>query len=224
MGKPALELLQKMNDDAEQLVPHSEGAKWDKARAEMRRDKMLILLANIIPQINPDTCLNENQVVALQEDLEHAARSPREVIPEMSHRLITLINSYRFDCENCLNEDCEMRDPDVPLERVVASAKNEEVAMTSNVHDFLEGRVGVESLSIEFEPFFSDNSEDVGRHLDFSVRTSNLLRENGIFTFGDLKNWTRADLKAIKGLGRKSLKDIEEVLSALGVTLKRKRG
>lgn len=55
--------------------------------------------------------------------------------------------------------------------------------------------------------------------LDFSVRTSNCLRREGISTVGELVQRTETDLMAIRNFGRKSLVEVKDKLASLELTL-----
>lgn len=55
--------------------------------------------------------------------------------------------------------------------------------------------------------------------LEFSVRTSNCLHGAGIKTIGDLVGRTEAELRAIKHLGVRSLREIKQVLGNLDLRL-----
>lgn len=55
--------------------------------------------------------------------------------------------------------------------------------------------------------------------LELSVRTSNTLRSYGIFGVYDLVRRKPHELLRLKGLGRKSLTELEEVMEPLGVEL-----
>jgi DNA-directed RNA polymerase subunit alpha len=55
--------------------------------------------------------------------------------------------------------------------------------------------------------------------LDFSVRTANCLRREGITTVGELVERTDADLMAIRNFGRKSLQEIKEKLASMDLAL-----
>jgi DNA-directed RNA polymerase subunit alpha len=56
--------------------------------------------------------------------------------------------------------------------------------------------------------------------LDFSVRTYNCLKKANILTVGELAQISEADLMNIRNLGRKSLTEVKEKLSQLGLALK----
>ncbi|MFB3881316.1 MAG: DNA-directed RNA polymerase subunit alpha [Armatimonadota bacterium] len=60
--------------------------------------------------------------------------------------------------------------------------------------------------------------------LDFSVRTSNCLRREGIGTVGELVQRTESDLMAIRNFGRKSLVEVKEKLATMGLTLRSESG
>ena len=52
-----------------------------------------------------------------------------------------------------------------------------------------------------------------------SVRTSNALRREGIYTIGDLAQRTRRSLQDIRNFGKKSLEECSEVLASYGLRL-----
>jgi DNA-directed RNA polymerase subunit alpha len=55
--------------------------------------------------------------------------------------------------------------------------------------------------------------------LDFSVRTSNCLRREGITTVGELIRRSENDLMAIRNFGRKSLVEVKDKLASMDLTL-----
>lgn len=56
--------------------------------------------------------------------------------------------------------------------------------------------------------------------LELSVRSHNCLKRAGITTVGELTQKTRSELLKIRNLGRKSFKEIEQVLEQKGLSLK----
>jgi DNA-directed RNA polymerase subunit alpha len=60
--------------------------------------------------------------------------------------------------------------------------------------------------------------------LDFSVRTSNCLRREGIGTVGELIQRTESDLMAIRNFGRKSLVEVREKLATMNLALTSESG
>ena len=56
--------------------------------------------------------------------------------------------------------------------------------------------------------------------LDFSVRTYNCLKKANILTILELVQYTEADLMQIRNFGRKSLTEVREKLTQLGLSLK----
>jgi len=56
--------------------------------------------------------------------------------------------------------------------------------------------------------------------LDFSVRTYNCLKKANILTVGELTQITESDLMNIRNFGRKSLTEVKDKLSQLGLALK----
>jgi DNA-directed RNA polymerase subunit alpha len=55
--------------------------------------------------------------------------------------------------------------------------------------------------------------------LDFSVRTMNCLRREGIATVGELIQRTESDLMAIRNFGRKSLQEVKDKCAGMGLEL-----
>jgi len=55
--------------------------------------------------------------------------------------------------------------------------------------------------------------------LDFSVRTYNCLKKANILTIGDLLQISESDLMQIRNFGKKSLTEVKEKLSALGLMI-----
>jgi DNA-directed RNA polymerase subunit alpha len=55
--------------------------------------------------------------------------------------------------------------------------------------------------------------------LDFSVRTFNCLRREGVSNIGELIQKTPADLLAIRNFGKKSLSEVQEKLQSMGLSL-----
>jgi DNA-directed RNA polymerase alpha subunit len=56
--------------------------------------------------------------------------------------------------------------------------------------------------------------------LEFTVRTDNCLKAEGIYTVGDLAGTTKGDLLKCPNLGRKSLREIKDALTVLGLEMK----
>jgi len=56
--------------------------------------------------------------------------------------------------------------------------------------------------------------------LDFSVRTMNCLRREGISTVGELAERTESDLMAIRNFGRKSLQEVKDKLATMDLKLR----
>ena len=57
-------------------------------------------------------------------------------------------------------------------------------------------------------------------NIPFTVRAYNCLRAEGIETIGDLLKYSERDLCRIPNMGRKSIKDIKEVLTSMNLVLK----
>ncbi len=76
---------------------------------------------------------------------------------------------------------------------------------------------------------FGQEGSDFERHapdarieeLDFSVRTYNCLKKANVLTINELVQMSEADLMAIRNFGKKSLTEVREKLSQLGLGLKK---
>ncbi len=73
----------------------------------------------------------------------------------------------------------------------------------------------VEEKESESAEILNQTLEEAG----LSGRALKILQENGIETVADLVKLTKKELSSIKGLGKKSLSDIEKFLSSLGLEL-----
>ncbi|MCL6594508.1 MAG: DNA-directed RNA polymerase subunit alpha, partial [Alicyclobacillus sp.] len=56
--------------------------------------------------------------------------------------------------------------------------------------------------------------------LDLSVRSYNCLKRAGINTVGELCSRTEEEMMKVRNLGRKSLEEVVEKLTALGLSLR----
>jgi DNA-directed RNA polymerase subunit alpha len=56
--------------------------------------------------------------------------------------------------------------------------------------------------------------------LDFSVRSYNCLKREGVHTVGDLIQRTEQDLLDIRNFGQKSIEEVKEKLAELGLSLR----
>jgi hypothetical protein len=65
-------------------------------------------------RVNDDVCITEDQQKVFVEDVKRLAESGAEDDIGALQRFVTLINSYRFECVNCLAGNCPKRDPDFP--------------------------------------------------------------------------------------------------------------
>ncbi len=89
--------------------------------------------------------------------------------------------------------------------------------------DFAGGR-GLEAY--EGDMLYGEESEVRApdariEELDFSVRTYNCLKKANILTIGELVQISEADLMGIRNFGRKSLNEVKEKLTQLGLSLKK---
>jgi len=61
-------------------------------------------------RVNDDVCITKEQEKFFVEDLKHLADSGAERNISALQNFVTMINSYRFECQNCLNRPCKKRD------------------------------------------------------------------------------------------------------------------
>ncbi|MCL6623182.1 MAG: hypothetical protein K6T17_01020, partial [Fimbriimonadales bacterium] len=70
-------------------------------------------------------------------------------------------------------------------------------------------------------PIELENVPDIRiEEMDFTQRTLNSLKRADVFTLRDLLRRTKADLKEIRGLGQKSLNEVEAKLREMGYELR----
>ena len=71
----------------------------------------------------------------------------------------------------------------------------------------------------EEEPKFNENLYRTVDELELSVRSANCLQNANIKFIGDLVQKTEAEMLKTKNFGRKSLKEIKEILAEMGLSL-----
>ncbi|MBQ9394362.1 MAG: DNA-directed RNA polymerase subunit alpha [Proteobacteria bacterium] len=105
-----------------------------------------------------------------------------------------------------------------PEDAVAFAAKilKEQVSIFINFDE--EGILEVkEEVSEETESY--ENLDRAVGELELSVRSANCLQNANIRYIGELVQRTEADMLKTKNFGRKSLKEIKEILSKMGLTL-----
>ncbi|MBA2662503.1 MAG: DNA-directed RNA polymerase subunit alpha [Bradymonadaceae bacterium] len=104
-----------------------------------------------------------------------------------------------------------------PEDAVAFAAKilKEQVSIFINFDETAEPQEIIE----EAEPEFNENLLKPIDELELSVRSFNCLQTAGIKYVGDLVQKTEAELLKTKNFGRKSLKEIKEILEKLGLDL-----
>jgi DNA-directed RNA polymerase subunit alpha len=83
-------------------------------------------------------------------------------------------------------------------------------------------RIPYKSLTQSDE--LSEKLEMSTAEIGLSVRTTNCLEENGIFTVEDLLICTRADLLGISNFGEKTLEEVYKSLEKIGFFRKQQSG
>jgi DNA-directed RNA polymerase subunit alpha len=84
---------------------------------------------------------------------------------------------------------------------------------------FEEGVPADAADEIPSSEIFSPNLYRVVEELELSVRSANCLKNANIRYIGELVQKTEADMLKTKNFGRKSLKEIKEVLAGMGLSL-----
>jgi hypothetical protein len=97
------------------IPPHEDGH-----AVEIKVPEPVIKIFNYIKtRANKDVCVTEEQQQAIADDIRNLAEKDGAINDiTVLQGLVTLINSYRSECANCLNPVCEKRDPDFPVKAV----------------------------------------------------------------------------------------------------------
>ena len=86
----------------------------------------------------------------------------------------------------------------------------------------LTERIGDVEIMVEKEEEERDKILDMSiEELDLSVRSYNCLKRAGINTVGELIMKTEEDMMKVRNLGKKSLEEVDEKLSSLGLSLRK---
>jgi DNA-directed RNA polymerase subunit alpha len=88
------------------------------------------------------------------------------------------------------------------------------VSLTEQVNDV---EIMVNRIEDEKDKILDTSIEE----LDLSVRSYNCLKRAGINTVGELITKTEDDMMKVRNLGRKSLEEVDEKLSSLGLSLRK---
>ena len=77
------------------------------------------LIVDLYESVNVDVCMNDEQLDELEHYINYQDGSNDDT-RTISYELLlsTFINSFRLDCANCLNGECKMRDPEIPVPEV----------------------------------------------------------------------------------------------------------
>lgn len=134
-GKTIEKVLEEAKDAVVELGQHIEDSQWDRYEQLVNEWK-----EKIIAIVNPGTCLTEeqddylswlfiNMFYPADRDLSSTddfrcvidknglddPTTPNEVASERINRIVLLANSFRLECANCLNTECEDRDSNFPI-------------------------------------------------------------------------------------------------------------
>lgn len=107
-----------------------------------------------------------------------------------------------------------------PSDAISYSAKilKEQMSIFINFDEKLEPEVEKKSDKRQ-KPQFNENLYRSVEELELSVRSANCLKNANIFKIYQLVNKTEAEMLKTKNFGRKSLNEIKEVLSEMGLSL-----
>ncbi len=105
----------------------------------------------------------------------------------------------------------------LPADAVAFAAKilKEQVSIFINFDESIEPEIS----EAEEEPEFNENLLRPVDELELSVRSFNCLQNAGIKYIGDLVQKTEQEMLRTKNFGRKSLKEIKELLDEMGLEL-----
>lgn len=92
----------------------------------------------------------------------------------------------------------------------------EQLQIFINFDEAIDEPVKVEEKA---EPKFNENLYRTVDELELSVRSANCLQNANIKHIGDLVQRTEAEMLKTKNFGRKSLKEIKEILAEMGLSL-----
>ncbi len=106
----------------------------------------------------------------------------------------------------------------LPEDGLALSAKilKEQLQIFINFDEAIEEPIVEE---VEEEPKFNENLFRTVDELELSVRSANCLQNANIKYIGDLVQRTEAEMLKTKNFGRKSLKEIKEILAEMGLSL-----
>ena len=104
-----------------------------------------------------------------------------------------------------------------PQDAVAYAAKNLKDQLTIFIN-FEEEPEAVSSVKEEDEPLNENLFRSV-EELELSVRSANCLQNANIHLIGELVQRTESEMLKTKNFGRKSLKEIKEILSDMGLSL-----
>src|SRR5258708_6156435 len=164
----------------------------------------------------------------LPDKQEHRANQPIGVIPVGS--AFTPVRKVNYTVESTrvgFKTDFERLTLDVTTNGTIkpSQAMSQAAAILNRFFrqfvDFVGGNLltadGPEADQIHTGPQAPDARIE---ELDFSVRTYNCLKKANILTIGELVQTTEADLMQIRNFGKKSLLEVRDKLSQLGLSLK----
>lgn len=115
LGKPAQRFVEEL--DSELTTKEYEAYKRVTNESASDYHNMQTILSQLSFCINGDICLTKPQqdLIKYSIDQEETNLAKGTCIDPIVRDLAVTCNSFRLECEDCLNADCEMRDPEVPV-------------------------------------------------------------------------------------------------------------
>jgi len=98
-----------------------------------------------------------------------------------------------------------------------AKIMKEQMRIFINFEDMEEA--GTDEERIAEKPDFNENLYRIVEELELSVRSANCLKNADIKYIGELVQKTEQEILMTKNFGRKSLNEIKEILSCMGLRL-----
>jgi hypothetical protein len=205
MGIPAKEYLEQVANNVMVDVPEELEASYDRFHVNPRNVPDVIIAKSTLPLVNEKACMTPIQRRRIRLAIYSLpCRSEPEVLS-----LATVINSFRLDCQDCLRENCDMRDP-------ATSLKSESEGTIERVGSMTVGELLDELLDeIEDERYKMVRERAMGGFIGDRFRG-----EDPIKTVDDLLKRRPRDLLIREGFGKKSLELVRIALAKHGLALR----
>lgn len=110
--------------------------------------------------------------------------------------------------------------PSIQARDAVASAGKTLVELFGLARDLNEAAEGLELGPSEVDTYMAEQFGQPIEALNLSVRSYNCLKREGVHTIGELLTRSEADLMDIRNFGQKSIDEVKDALTGLGLNLK----